>query len=489
MATKHMSPTAQLLRQSRLFSLPPPLPRPNHNPSSSAALHESDTATLPYPTHASIETTQSSLARGDWGLKRPLPQQSTTATTTPVIRIGAIDSMYHITDFDSAADHTLTLRKWQEMSIPITMPRTSRSKYSIEPRVSTFEEDLNRTDLARNRSVENTKRWKYRGPWLAGKSQGEFEDYLTRKIKNRRSEFRKYLRSRVQEKMSAAARQAAIEDGKDLPMKPIAISEPELQAEIIKLRQNQSELWGLIWDFLDLPGFLPGPEHVSERLGRVEVGFNESGEADAEVFQGPPSTHRSAGLSYLRTSSHVPNHPILGPMNTRPPVQGRILAHGSAASSNNHKVMVGVGGVVALGIPAVTHRGVRPPQWTNFEPDLEGGAKAWMVPREANIYPSGRILLSTDAASDDTVALWEGVLDKEIMAAYATSSNNQNDAESATSDRGSKGALRKEEREPLPTKVYHDPEKRETDVTRQLGYLLEGLYGKQERLLPKRPSS
>src|SRR5690348_438613 len=107
-----VSPTANLLRKSRLFSLPPSLSPPAPTATSSR-VSESETATLPYPIRAAIETPSSSLANGDWGLKRPLPSKSTTgSSSTPVVRVNKLDTFEHITDFESAADHTVTLKKW-----------------------------------------------------------------------------------------------------------------------------------------------------------------------------------------------------------------------------------------------------------------------------------------------------------------------------------------------------------------------------------------
>ena len=128
MATTRLSPAATLLRQSRLFALPASLTPPTQDVSSQPA-GRSDTATLPYPIRAAIETPLSSLNRGDWGLKRPLPLKSTTKSGTPVIRIqGGIDTREHVVDFESAADHALTLRKWQELHLPISKPVTSSSR-------------------------------------------------------------------------------------------------------------------------------------------------------------------------------------------------------------------------------------------------------------------------------------------------------------------------------------------------------------------------
>jgi hypothetical protein len=121
LSRQSLSPTANLLRNSRLFSLPNPLPRPPVSETFGAGITKaSDTATLPYPTHQAITTTKSSLARGDWGLKRPLPSRShIIQTSDPVLRVTQLDTIEHVTDFDSAADHVRTRQKWEEMGVPM----------------------------------------------------------------------------------------------------------------------------------------------------------------------------------------------------------------------------------------------------------------------------------------------------------------------------------------------------------------------------------
>jgi hypothetical protein len=121
LSRQSLSPTANLLRNSRLFSLPNPLPRPPVSETFGAGITKaSDTATLPYPTHQAITTTKSSLARGDWGLKRPLPSRShLVQTSDPVLRVTQLDTIEHVTDFDSAADHVRTRQKWEEMGVPM----------------------------------------------------------------------------------------------------------------------------------------------------------------------------------------------------------------------------------------------------------------------------------------------------------------------------------------------------------------------------------
>ncbi|KAI2483099.1 Mit-ribos-Mrp51 multi-domain protein [Pyrenophora tritici-repentis] len=121
LSRQSLSPTANLLRNSRLFSLPNPLPRPHVAESYGAGvIRESDTATLPYPTHQAIATTKPSLARGDWGLKRPIPSRShIVQVSDPVLKVTQLDTIEHVTDFDSAADHVRTRQKWEEMGVPV----------------------------------------------------------------------------------------------------------------------------------------------------------------------------------------------------------------------------------------------------------------------------------------------------------------------------------------------------------------------------------
>ena len=412
MAAGRLSPTANLLRQSRLFSLPPPLPRPSHDPFTATVLFESDTATLPYPTHAAIETTQSSLSRGDWGLKRPLPQKSMASTTTPTIRVHAIDSIDHITDYDSAADHALTLRKWQELDIPVSMDaaldRFGAYRSFSRPAKSVFEDELNSTEASGTDEVGDKKRWKYKGPWLAGKTGGEFQDYVNGEIKRRRPEFQKFVRKWLEGKKAASLLQAATADGKRaeaVSSKAVGVSDEELRQGIIKLRQETTDLWVLIWEFLDLPGQPPQPAtHVADEMANS----NGLSTAAADIDQGPPTTHPSAGLSYLRTASTVRNHPLLGPMIHPPPVQGRVLQYATTSGGpRTSRVLVGVAGVVATDDADKPFHENRTKDTVRFDPDVVGGSKIWVHPRRATIDSKGRIKLAIHRATPSTLTVWE----------------------------------------------------------------------------------
>ena len=391
MATRKLSPTGNLLKNSRLFSLPPPLPRPSGTLTASQRF-DSETATLPYPTQAAIETTPSSLARGDWGLKRSLPLKSTARTSTPIIRIGDVDSINHITDFESATDHALNLKKWQEMGLAISKTEARRNGVSAtgqeisEPHRSVFESTNDNTESVDD--IAGSGRWKYRGPWLAGQTQGEFNDYAERTIRKRKEEFREFLRERLAQKMTGARRRAALDGGEKAPNEPAVISDSDLEAYIKDLRRDEPKLFLMIEEFLDLP--------IAPRTPGTW--------SSTESVEGPPTTHPSAGLSYLRAVAHTSNHPVLGPQREEKPLRGRVLA---TSSVRRLRAIIGVGGIVAEDSRHRVYNTTEPPGVHNFDPDVPGGAKLWVQPERITIDSQGKIKLQTTRAEKSTVSLYE----------------------------------------------------------------------------------
>lgn len=391
MASKRLSPTGTLLRNSRLFSLPPPLPHSSQN-LIAARRFDSETATLPYPTQAAIETTPASLARGDWGLKRSLPLKSTARTSTPIIRIGDVDSINHITDFESAADHALNLKKWQEMGLPVSKADPPREKMSdvdrrgraLLPHRSVFESSEDNTG-AESSSLQRG-RWKYEGPWLAGQTQGEFEVYAERTIRERREDFREFLRKRHAQKETRDRRRRAIDEGEPASTEPATISDDQLEIHIKDLRTDEATLFSLIEEFLDLPS-KPG----------------EAGKWSATA-EGPPTTHPSAGLSYLRTHAHTLNHPVYGPQRDEKPLQGRVLA---TQSPSRPSAIIGVGGIVAEDNRAKAPAGARTEGVNSFEPDIPGGARVSVKPERITIDSQGKIKLQITRADSKLVSLYD----------------------------------------------------------------------------------
>ena len=383
MSMRRLSPTANLLRTSRLFSLPLPLPKPSSDLTASAN-HESDTATLPYPTHAAIETTQSSLGRGDWGLKRPLPLKSTTRTSTPTIHIDNVDSIDHITDFGSAADHVLTLRKWQELGTPVSTAEEKLARINQNQAVSfsssVFESE--RDNTFQDDSDPKKKRWKYRGPWVAGKTEGDFKRYVERDLRSRRLDFKRFLCERLAEERTIARRREVTESGEDPEVQhSVEVSEDDVEVYARRLRNNEYKLHRLVEEYLDLPR-------------------DRASAATSYDKKGPPTTHPSAGLSYLRTGSHTYNHPLLGPQEEPAPVHARVIRPQTTAVGTKHdRALVGVGGVVAEDDRQAFTKdstGI-----TGYDPDIPGGAKIYIrVPTRASIDPRGRIDLATRRPRD-----------------------------------------------------------------------------------------
>lgn len=279
MATARLPPAASLLRSSRLFSIPPPLP-----PASLA----SDTATQPHPTHAAIETPASSWVRGDWGFKRPLPLKSTTKTGTTTIRVQrGIDSIEHITDFESAADHVLTLQKWKDLNLPIRFIK----KRNRDDSTSVFE---SKVDNISRPSSSGHRRWRFKGPWLAGQTGLEF-DALLKRVKDRRAEFQKFVRARLDAETTVSRRQETIDAGLDLDNGEAAgVTDDEFNEHMHYLRATPSAFGPLIAEFLDLP---EGPEGTASTSSPGEgFGYGRTTLA-AEAYKetGPPKTHPSAG--------------------------------------------------------------------------------------------------------------------------------------------------------------------------------------------------
>ncbi|KAI9859713.1 MAG: hypothetical protein M1824_003686 [Vezdaea acicularis] len=417
MAAKTMSPTASLLKSSRLFSLPPPLPRPATEQAWQPTPFYSDVATTYYPTHAAITTPQSSRHRGDWGLKRNLPRKTTTNTNTPFIQVEALDTVDHITEFNSSAYYHLTLRKFQEMKLPLSV-HEEQSQYQDStntPTRSVFEslvddaaDMIDATSIQRHDlrpSIEQNKRrrrWKYKGDaWMVGNSTSEihFQAYVRKQLRKRKAEFQDFLMKTLIKRKERIERQNAMDQG--TTPKNISASDSELEAFIRTLRsdKDKSELRSLVHAFLDLP-----------------IAYDRYGQ---DLSSAISATHPSVGLSYLRTNARLLNHPVLGPLaEWSPPVEARVLVPSRGSFNNTSHAKLGVGGIVTNDlIPGAfrssdKYRSYRQnsdseevPAVRTFDPDLVGGGKVWVQPRAASVDEKGRIMLKTQRALSRDVEL------------------------------------------------------------------------------------
>jgi len=388
----------------------------------------SDTATTPYPLHLSITAPQESRLGGDWGLKRPLPKAKLSKTSTPIVRVNHIDAIEAVTDYGSAAGHSQLVEKFQEMNIHVTvratpLPSTGPSGDEMDGLISVFEEDFDVTDLPVEKSPRlNSVRWKFSGPWLAKLTEKEFRDYVTKEVRSRKAEFREFLCKRLALALSREATSKAIDQGIEPPPPRDAgtITNAELVPYMRYLRgARRIHLYNLISQFLDLP---PAQPHQNSgimrhtiskyRSARTPSAFDDDNSVQAPVkspygVEGPPITHPSAGISYLRTSSFMENHPLYGPQDGHSPVLSRIIS----PSRRSEGPKLGVGGFV-VSYPETFHTGRRFKQyWRDleaenenyglsvFDPTLRGGASAYLVPQTAKVRHDGKVEIKVETPS------------------------------------------------------------------------------------------
>ncbi|KAK7956805.1 mitochondrial 37S ribosomal protein bS1m [Apiospora aurea] len=405
---------------------------------SQATKHKSETATAAFPTHLTVTTPSTSRMVGDWGFKRPLPLKTTTKSTFPLVRVKKVDSIEHVTDFQSASDHTITLEKFREMNLSFSVP-TSKDRQANPTLISVFEDSRDFTTPAPSKllatpngsaSAWETKndgdplslRWKFRGPWLAGMTDGEFDRYIAKSVCARRSEFRQFLRERLAAEKTADRNSSISEQDASTPTHAIPsvtadeITEEELLEYTRGLRGDRHELFNLVSRFLDLAPVSNAHSHLApSMLGHMIPDKAYDLYRDSPyASEGPPITHPSAGLSYLRTQAFMENHPIYGPQRSHASVKARIVTPRFGVTNQNPKI--GVGGFIA-NIPShettfsSKRRHAQSAVGNNngitglndFDPSLSGGAKVYVQVQTANVDATGKIqirLLDNDLETD-----------------------------------------------------------------------------------------
>ncbi|KAH6855820.1 mitochondrial ribosomal protein MRP51 [Chaetomium sp. MPI-CAGE-AT-0009] len=441
MATRSVSPGGALLRASRMFAMPEPIPPPPLE-GAAGSYFSSDTSTVAFPTHQVITTLSSSRKLGDWGLKRPLPLKSTTKSSNPMLRIKAIDTIEQITDYSSATDHGITLRKFQELGMPVTARRPaggdrpeSTSQMNL-PQMSVFEDALDATDIHPDKRAELTDlRWKFTGPWLAGMTQGEFNKWLAKEVRPKRPAFRQFLKKKIASEMHAAAAKEALDKGQEQPpiIDPSTVTEDQLIDYLRKLRHNNQALYDMVGQFLDLAPLMP-PSVIQTGLPKERVSalqFNEVKTPYAE--RGPPVTHPSAGLSYLRTSMYMENHPIYGPQKYHAPVVGRILRPRRAAQALPARI--GVAGFIvntALGDTRFNAKHNGSAVFDKIDPAIEGGAKIWVQPQRAAVDSVGCMVLSVNEPSQEATLVAQELLGNAVCLGAEPAEDELNKRETAS---------------------------------------------------------
>lgn len=400
MAAARLSPTANLLRNSRLFAVPQAL-TPPQEPVSSKTIVESDTATLPHPIRASIATPRSSLVRGDWGLKRPLPSKATSdKSRNPVVRVNALDTFEHVTDFESASDHTKTLEKFQELHLPISLHAKPNYNTAVIPKhQSPFDSLVDNTAESDGLKQPGAKQYRQKGPYLAGQTETEFQLYL-RKIRREKPELLRQLRERYVAQKTAERRKEAQDNGKDLEGldQPVEVSDAEFHDYLKRLRADPRAMGPILFDLLDLPS---PPKVPSVRIGAAYYTANGTKLSAAQyASSGPPKTHPSAGLSYMRSHAMIYNHPAFGPQANRRPVQARVLMPRKRQKGRSQRPIIGVAGFAHEDLNSMTfadHNG--PLGLAFFDATIPGGAKLWVTPTRAYVDSQGRVELVSNRAT------------------------------------------------------------------------------------------
>ena len=280
--------------------------------------------------------------------------------------------------------------------MPLSRPEKRTSTSGLAPAKSVFESQYDNTHAGGERSSSGSSRsrWKYQGPWLAGKTDGEFNEYLEKKVKKRKLDFKRFLSEHLTRINAANRRREAVEKGEDpedATINETTASEKDVQTYIRHLRNSREDLNRLVEEYLDLP------RDEGQLVGETSTYMDQLG---------PPTTHPSAGLSYLRTGTYIHNHAELGPRDKNAPVQGRVIVPQKVGDRTKLQAFVGVAGVVGKDARKTfwkNQNGIADKGVDSFDPDIPGGGKLWTHPSRASIDPHGRIDLQLDRA--DRIAL------------------------------------------------------------------------------------
>jgi hypothetical protein len=287
------------------------------------------------------------------------------------------------------------------------------------PQKSVFDDDVDVTDMdAEQRVKAMDSRWRFTGPWLAGMTQGEYNKWLAKEVRPKRPAFREFLKKKLAENMHEVAAQKALDKGepKPAPIDPSSVTEDQLIDYLRRLRHNNQELYDMVGQFLDLAPLkppslmttgLPSGTKASVQLKDVKNPWAESG---------PPLTHPSAGLTYLRTSMYMENHPVYGPQKYHAPVEARVVRPRRQLQGASAKL--GVAGFIAnsqLGDTAANLRNTSSDIFDRVDPELKGGAKTWVHPQQARLDSNGRVFMYVGEANAEAKLVAQELVGQTII--------------------------------------------------------------------------
>lgn len=316
------------------------------------------------------------------------------------------------------------------MSITTTPQKLRKSQATKSQRHNVFDSALDNTATD---VEEGSLRWKFKGPWIAGMTQGAFDEYMEKQLKGRRADFNSFLRAHARTAVETNARArrrhegyaASVPQGEEAVSREVAaapsapeVTEDDIDRHIQTMRRNfslGSELAVVIQRFLDLPAV------SGSALEQYMANFYE---------QGPPKTHPSAGLSYLRSDGFLDNHPLFGPQKSRTPIEARLLNSSFNQSGESKGGKIGVAGVVTND-PTGPRTKIRSiPNAPNNDDPLEvedrkshsiglgtpGGNRIWVQATALGLDARGRIKLQAGTPDPSSVGVYTGQLAAPDMA-------------------------------------------------------------------------
>jgi hypothetical protein len=332
-----------------------------------------------------------------------------------------------------------------------------------------------------SRSDAIPNRWKFRGPDFRYMCDAEFSKWVKTKVKPRSSEFMEKLRVRTHrqyarelaEARPQRARQRStlqehskeqLEGEKDVLRRTFyswmaQLDDDALQSYVESLQttsrvdsdrsfQEYAER-AYSWDASDvlqakksaeeaLAGSLAEHWAKAAKLFRV-TSHSENNVEFMEQFLDVPyaihsyqsyryanqTTHPSAGLSYRRTQSVVPNHHLYGALKKPLPARARVLPIQSDKRDRGRTAAGGLAGVALHGSQQdfVNDSDVVPAPVPNA---THAGVKKWMVPTGARVNADGRVILVAEPASDGARNVVEDRLVAEALDAEARESHFRN---------------------------------------------------------------
>lgn len=425
-------------------------------------------------------------------------------SSNPTIRIAGIDTIEHITDYASAGDHTRTLEKFQELGVALSIHEVKDSvnrKASMsvfEPSIDNTAKDESGASRTRQRNTV-LPRWKFTGPSVMKLSEGEFNRFLRRELRGKRTAFKQFLETYLWKEFLENERGRAIEQAKSLEGAEVAkkLVEAQFYASIANSGTIKVETFQADYDLHStevqekLRSFIQQQDYenafdllaYAERLGnnfrtsaepnfsnymqswlvfqRADSTTNSSLNTLIREFLDVPklpnpsqslartnlrdpepttfSTHPSAGLGYLRTNNVLENHPLLGPQAEKSLVEARVL---QPKAVNRQSAILGIAGIATreqsnrIGQAQITTN----ENTKDLNIHTPGGGKIWVSVNDASIDSEGRVHLAASFASTEAINVRTNNLLKDTRSREPTFQRSTRPSPLSPSEVGDLGA-------------------------------------------------